>query len=112
MNYRKSILVMSVLLFSSLAFATIDQQASGFVLCKNKKDVRTIRILSDRADSDACNVTYSRGSAEQLVGSKRELGGCRSILKSIQSNLEASKWSCRSVQTARVVTSGEVSSAQ
>lgn len=90
------------------AQASVDQKASTFVLCKNKKEVRTIRILSEGDKADNCSITYSKGAVEEVVGSNRAMSTCKSILKNIQFNLEASKWSCRSVQSAQVTTGSEV----
>jgi hypothetical protein len=94
--------------FAGSAQASVDQKASAFVLCKNKKDVRTIRILPDGAKADNCSITYSKGGVEEVVGSNRAMATCKSIAKNIQFNLESSKWSCRNVQSAQVTTGSEV----
>lgn len=98
---------MAVIGFSSVAFASIDQKAAAFVLCKNKKDVRTIRVLN-KLNNQGCLTTYSKGQVEEVVGEGRTLNGCQSILKNIQTNLENSRWSCRTVDMARVMMSSEV----
>jgi hypothetical protein len=87
------------------AAAAIDQKATAFVLCKSQKNVRTIRILPEKAES--CTITYSKGGNEEVVGANRSLRTCKSILKSIQTNLESAKWNCRNVETAHLTTSGE-----
>ena len=103
--------------FSSAAFAA-DQKASAFVLCKNQKNVRTIKILPDKSIElepktagakplNGCAVSYSKSGVDEVVGTNKSLDTCKSILKSIQFNLETSKWSCRTVQTAVVTTSKE-----
>lgn len=96
------------LLLDPSAYGSADQKASAFVLCKNKKDVRTIRILPEGQTTDKCMITYSKGASEEVVGTHRSASSCSSILKNIQYNLEASKWSCRSVPSARVTTGSEV----
>ncbi len=96
-----------VLGFSSMTFAGIEQKAAAFVLCKNKKDVRTIRVLN-KFDNKGCMTTYSKGQLEEVVGEGRSFNGCNSILKSIQSNLESAQWSCRNVDMAQVMVSSEV----
>lgn len=89
------------------ANAGSEQKAMAFVLCKNQKDVRTIRVLPESKDN--CTVTYSKGGVEEVVGSNRSIQTCKSILKSVQDNLESSKkWNCRNVETASVTTSGEL----
>lgn len=96
------------LVMAQAAAAAVDEKASTFVLCKNKKDVRTLRILPETDKPENCKITYSKGATEETMGSNRSLGSCKSILKSIQTNLEASNWSCRSVQTAHVTTGSQV----
>ena len=93
----------------SRAVAAVDQKPSAFVLCKNQKNVRTISILPTvGADSKSgCAVSYSKAGTDEVVGTNRNIETCKSILKSIQYNLETSKWSCRSVQSALVTTSQE-----
>lgn len=98
---------MFVASMASIAAAGTDQKAMAFVLCKNQKDVRTIRVLPENKDN--CTVTYSKGGVEEVVGSNRSMQTCKSILKSVRENLESSKqWNCRSVETASVTTSGEL----
>lgn len=101
------IAAVAVIGFSAVAFASVEQKAAAFVLCKNKKDVRTIRVLN-KTNSGGCLTTYSKGQVEEVVGEGRTLNGCQSILKNIQTNLENARWSCRTVETARVMMSSEV----
>lgn len=102
------LLSLLTLVMAQTAGAATDEKASAFVLCKNKKDVRTLRILPETDKPENCKITYSKGGAEETMGSNRSLNSCKSILKSIQTNLEASNWSCRSVQTAHVTTGSQV----
>jgi hypothetical protein len=87
------------------AQAATDQKANEFVLCKHQKDVRTIRVMP--TDKDSCAITYTKRGLDEVVGSSRSANACHSILKSIKGNLEASKWSCRSVRSASTTTSSE-----
>lgn len=98
----------TMLILAQAAGAAVDEKVSTFVLCKNKKDVRTLRILPESDKPENCKITYSKGGSEETMGSNRSLNSCKSILKSIQANLEASNWSCRSVQTAHVTTGSQV----
>jgi len=101
--------VLLMFVVSVVARASQDQKAEAFVLCKNKKDVRTIRILPDQQKQDNCMITYSKGSSEEVVGSNRSASSCKTILHSIQHTLETSHWSCRNVQSAMVTTGANVS---
>ena len=94
----------------TFGLASTDSKATAFVLCKNQKNVRTIRILGDKADN--CTITYSKNGAEEVVGANRSVQTCKSILKSIEGRLEEAKWTCRNVESAHLMTSGEASNVQ
>jgi hypothetical protein len=103
--------VFGVMIFGamiSLPAHAVDQKASAFVLCKNQKNVRTIKILPDQGQQN-CTISYSKGGVEEVVGSNRSMDTCQSILKNIRQNLQSSNWSCRNVQAAVVTTSKEIS---
>jgi len=101
-------LAIAVLGLSVSAIAETDQKAAAFVLCKNKKDVRTIRVTNDKK-SDNCTTTYSKGGVDEVVGMNRSTTACRSILDTVRSNLENSHYNCRDVSSATTTTSSEVS---
>ncbi|MEK7357212.1 MAG: hypothetical protein AAB250_12235 [Bdellovibrionota bacterium] len=101
-------IALAVLGLSSVSFAQSDQKATAFVLCKNKKDVRTIRVNSD-SKKENCTTTYSKGGVDEVVGMNRNVQACRSILDSVRSNLENSNYNCRDVSSATTTTSPEVS---
>jgi predicted transcriptional regulator len=102
-------MLLSTLLSTIVAEAGVDQKASAFVLCKNQKSVRTIRVTPDQQVKDSCSITYTKGGVEELVGSNRSMTACKSILQKIRSNLETSRWDCRNVSSATVTSSSEVS---
>lgn len=97
-----------VLTFSVGAGAAVDQKANSYVLCKNQKNVRTIRVTNDEKQKGSCVVTYSKAGIDEIVGTNRNLEGCKSVLKGIQNNLEASKWNCRNVEASLTVSSDVV----
>ncbi|MES2855154.1 MAG: hypothetical protein V4692_04790 [Bdellovibrionota bacterium] len=101
----RALLVVGILVVGNMAFAGVDQKASAFVLCKNNKSVRTIRVTPDEQN---CKVTYSKSGVDEVVGSNSSLATCKSYVKNIKVNLEASKWNCRDVSAATVTTSSEV----
>ena len=105
----KALLIMAaVLAVASASNAGIEQKTSAFVLCKHKKDVRTIRVVNDANRAENCTISYTKGGVEEIVGTNRSMSSCKTILKNIQTNLEGSNWSCRNVQSAKVMTSSEV----
>jgi hypothetical protein len=101
----KSILTALTLVFALCANASTDKKASTFVLCKNQKDVRTIRVTPD---DNGCTTTYTKSGQDEVVEQNRSSSACKERLKSLQEHLEASQWACRSVQKAAVTYSGEV----
>lgn len=78
------------------------------------KAVRMLRVYktqdvgSDGTSMEGCRATYSKSSVEQTVGSSRLRQQCRNIIVGIQKNLEASQWTCRTVQAASVMKSKAV----
>jgi hypothetical protein len=88
------------------ARASLGEKASNFVLCKNQKAVRTIRIMPE---GRGCTTTYSKAGVDEVVAENRFLANCRESLKTIQEHLEASRWACRSVDKAEVTYSAEAS---
>ncbi len=90
------------------AHASLDQKASAFVLCKNQKNVRTIRITPDEAEKRGCTVTYSKSGVDEIVGGNRSYDACKSVLHSIQLTLEASRWNCRNVGQAHLTYSSDI----
>lgn len=78
------------------------------------KAVRMLRVYktqdvgSDGTSLEGCRATYSKSNVEQTVGSSRQRQQCRNIIVGIQKNLEASQWTCRTVQTANAMKSKAV----
>ena len=83
--------------------ASVQQKPSQFVMCKNQKAVRTIRITPD---SQGCKTTYSKGGVDEIVENNSQIGKCKDRLKSLQENLQASNWTCKQ-RKAEVTFSGE-----
>ena len=93
---------------SSASAMGAEQKVMQFVMCKNQKTVRTIRITPEQADPKDCQVTYSKSGVDEVVGQSRSLSSCKTILKNIQDNLESSKFNCKTVGNAAVSYSSEV----
>jgi hypothetical protein len=72
------------------------------------RQVRSVRIEAGSADG-TCSVYYSKGATTELMGSHRAVSACRAIARTIRSNLEASRWSCRAVASSRSLLSAELS---
>jgi predicted transcriptional regulator len=85
-----------------------EQKVMQYVMCKNQKTVRTIRITPEQAEPNDCQVTYSKSGVDEVVGQSRSITACKSILRNIQDNLESSNFNCKKVESATVSYSSEI----
>lgn len=89
----------SVLFFSSSSFAGI---GDSFVLCKNNKSVRTLRV--EIGDDSKCRAIYTKQGVDEMIGAAQYTNSCVEIISNVRKNLEEGKWICREVKEARVST--------
>lgn len=97
------------LVLASASAQAVEQKPLKFVLCKNQKTVRSIRITPEKSDKASCQVTYSKAGVDEVVGESRSVKDCGTILQNIQANLESSQWDCKSKGSASVSFSNQVS---
>ena len=96
-----------LLLVGILQLAHSDDLAEGsklnsYVLCKNEKAVRSIRVEVDKKTS-ICRAIYSKGGVDKEVGSGKSLASCVSVQNNVRKNLEgAGSWKCRDVDSAQL----------
>lgn len=94
--------------FSGLAISTVvtaevaDVKNLAYWLCKNKAEVRTIRVHQDGA---LCSTLYTKLGSEKSVGSGKSPESCLNFLNNIKTNLEKSNWDCRDISSARMTAS-------
>lgn len=72
---------------------------TGYVLCKNKKIVRTIRI---EKEGDECKTIYTKAGIDKDVGGGKFAGSCDKIVENIKGNLEKAGWTCKPVAAAGI----------
>jgi len=89
--------------FAVAADQVVDVENRSYWLCKNKKEVRTIRVQI--RETGVCNTLYAKHGDEALVGSGKNHESCVQILNNIKTNLEKSDWACRDVTNARITAS-------
>lgn len=96
-----------LLMAGSLARAeqVVEVENKAYYLCKNKKDVRTIRVHVE--GGGICATLYSKQGEEKLVGSGKNQESCLNWMNNIRTNLEKSNWTCRDISSARVTASAE-----
>lgn len=101
---RAIILFLAFVGCSFVVDASVQQKASQFVMCKNQRAVRTIRITPDET---GCKTTYSKGGVDEVVEDNSKISKCRDRLKALQESLQASRWNCKSAQKAEITISDE-----
>lgn len=96
-----------ILLAGSFARAeqVVEVDNKAYYLCKNKKDVRTIRVHVE--GGGVCSTFYSKQGEEKVVGSGKNHESCLNFLNNIKNNLEKSNWTCRDISSARVTASAQ-----
>ncbi len=70
------------------------------VICRNKKEVRTLRVEKDPAGK--CSTIYTKLGRDQNIGLATNESSCTEILQKVRVNLEAADWKCREVKESRV----------
>lgn len=104
MKALREILFYLVFVIGPVSLAA-ESQAS-IVMCKNKKIVRTLRVM--KVDNDnKCIAMYSKGGTDKVVGSGRALSTCTGVMDNIKSNLEKAAWKCKET-TADIIQHYEV----
>jgi hypothetical protein len=82
------------------AQAEVSQTIELSVICRLKKEVRTLRV--EKADAGKCNAVYTKLGHDQNIGTASSQASCDEILRKVRVNLEAAAWKCREVKDSRV----------
>ncbi len=91
---KKTFLILALLgSFSCFADPT-------YILCRNKKSVRTVRV--QESDEGPCSTLYTKFGAEQTVASSRSTAACMMVLKNIRTNLEKAAWTCKDISRSKI----------
>lgn len=93
----------SLLLFFILgvsAQAEVSQPTDSSVICRLRKEVRTLRI--EKTDGGKCKAIYTKSGVDQNIGIASSGASCVEILRKVRVNLEAADWKCREVKESRV----------
>ena len=99
-----SIFAVAVGSFVCVAESTEEVENKAYWLCKNRKEVRTIRVQVENA---VCTTFYSKLGSEKSVGSGKNQESCVNFLNNIKTNLEKSNWNCRDISATRITASVE-----
>ncbi len=74
--------------------AADDAEVKQYVICRNQKIVRTIRV---ECQNNECDTIYTKDGTDRVEGSNNNVLGGQKILGNIQSNLEKAAWKCNDV---------------
>ena len=95
-----SILIISCGFAGAIASADEATAEKAYWLCKNHKQVRTIRVHID--EKNVCSTFYTKEGSEKVVGSGKNHESCFNFLTSIKGNLEKSSWNCRDISDTKI----------
>lgn len=91
--------VFSALLLTANVSAA--DKLKDFILCRNNKTVRTIRV--DKATDTTDWITYyTKGGVDKEVGRGKSLDSNKKISDNIRKNLELAGWRCKNVSDSSV----------
>lgn len=72
-----------------------------YILCRNKKTVRTIRVEPGKQDG-TWQTKYTKEGVDHVVGAARSKESCVSILENIRGNLEKAAWTCKDISASLI----------
>lgn len=80
--------------------AEASKDTSSYVICRNQKMVRTIRV--DLSNGGACKTIYTKEGKDEIVGKSGTPDLCYEVVNKVRANLEKSVWKCKDVKPDRV----------
>ena len=98
-----------VFLLLSAGVAEAAKHRQTYVMCRNKKIVRTIRVEMDGGDKSNCETLYTKAGIDRIVGNGVNKESCIRVVNNIRGNLEAAAWKCRDITAkSKISTATEV----
>lgn len=80
----------------------LSEQPKKFVICKNGKAVRTLRIEKDPSGQKNCVTTYTKNGKDEVVGEALNPNSCEDVLSRVQKTLETNAWKCKAYQSSYI----------
>ncbi len=79
--------------------ALAEESVASIIVCKQKKFVRTIRIISlaDQEKENKCVTMYTKAGTDKIVGGGKNMWTCNNLAQNIKANLEKADWKCKEV---------------
>ncbi len=96
----KTLLIVIFIFSLNLNLKASPVEPEKYVICKNKKIVRTIRI--EKGGPKACETKYTKAGVDRVVGSGISITGCDNILNNVMGNLQEANWKCRVVKDVKI----------
>lgn len=75
---------------------TLAENMAPYVLCRQRKVIRTIRVEKS-GDKERCETVYTKSGVDRSVGSGIHLASCRQFAENIRRNLEVANWKCQDI---------------
>jgi hypothetical protein len=72
-------------------------QFNSYVLCRNQKDVRTIRVEKNKS-SNIWVAYYTKLGVDKEVARAQTLDSCTKVVENIKDNLTKANWKCKDLQ--------------
>lgn len=98
----KKAMIMAAAFLTLGTTTALASMESSLVLCRNQKNVRTLRVEMD-ADQK-CRAIYTKQGVDETIGSSQQTNSCEEYITNVRKNLEEAKWNCREVKEARTST--------
>lgn len=94
---------MLVLILAFINFNTwAAEKPEEFILCRNAKTVRTIRVQKSQEKNGEWVTLYTKSGVDKVVGTGYSLESNVKIAGNIKRNLEEAGWRCRNVNETAV----------
>lgn len=101
---KRSFLFLITALLAGPSFAWVEkpefknsEQFGGYVICRNDRVVRTIRIEKDEG-SRAWVAYYTKLGVDKEVARANTLSSCHRVLENIKDNLTKANWKCKELE--------------
>ena len=99
----KVIISLSLFFSSLVVIAAISElKHEKYVMCKNQKVVRTLRVVKKEENGNTCETLYTKAGVDRVVGRSKTLLGCDDFLNNVKGNLEKAAWKCKDISKAQI----------
>lgn len=75
-------------------------ESSSYLLCKNQKIVRTLRIIETK--DSGCVTKYSKLGVEKTIAQGTVRASCEKIMMDVKNTLERGWFKCRDISDAKI----------